>query len=220
MASAGCSQRALETHDAGSLRDAATDVGLATGRRSFVVTSTFAPPDGGSGIVPLGNGHRFTLVLDSTVGMAFAGANGSGGSGTFQPTATGGRITTTLSFSLGNNVIVNYQLIDVSISAAGALTGTARGQAIYVPPTTDVGSTTTVTASLAGVPDTEAPTFTANVNTAQVDPFSSLSVAASEPLPPTTIVTLADQRGDRIDLTGFGAAAAVLSFAPSTPRMM
>jgi hypothetical protein len=158
------------------------------------------------------------MVLDWDRRIAIAGANGSGSAPTFQPTATGGSIGQ-LSLSLPSGS-VTYQRIDVTIGATGALSGTGQGYATYVPPSSDVGSTSMVTMALAGVPDAEPPTFTANLGAAQIDPFTSITVAASEPLPPDSRLAIVDLRGDRVDLPAAGTSTtAAFSFVTSAFRM-
>jgi hypothetical protein len=222
---AGVGPDALPPGDGGSAdRDATLAEGPPPlkGTRSFVVTSTLTPQaDAGSGMVPLGSGHRFTLILDYDSGSAIVGADGTGGHATAAISGTSVLVAQSLSFSLGNGTSVSYERVELTIdSAAGTLAGTGRGRAFYVPPTSDVGSTIGVVASLAGGPDTEPPTFRASVSGTGVDPFSSLTVTASEPLPPSTTLIVVDGRGGRVDLAPSTVAAdAAFSFFPSPFRM-
>jgi hypothetical protein len=244
-ASLACSNASLQGSDAGSNRDAqtvadltsATDVtptldaghdtaadgpAAITGRRSFVVTSMFMQQaDAGSGTVPLGSGHRFTMVLDWDGRTAIVGANGSGGAVPFQTAPTGGSTNQPFSISLGSGLTVTYQSIAVTVDDAGQLAGTGHGQALYLPPNTDVGIRGTIlTMALTGVPDTEPPTFTSDVGVATIGPFTSVDVTASEPLPPDSRLALVDLYGDRFDLPAVGSpTTAAFSFAPSPFRM-
>jgi len=105
-----------------------------------------------------------------------------------------------------------------SVDAMGVLHGTGQGQASYLPPTTDVGSSTVVASTLSGVPDTEPPIFAPNLGS-QIGPFDFLAIAASEPLPPDTHLTLVNLHGDRIDLAPLAAGEAAFAFEPSPFRM-
>jgi hypothetical protein len=221
----GCSGSALQPSDA-----AALDAPPPSGRRSFVVTSMLTQDitDGGAAPLPLPSEHRFTMVLDWDGTWAIMGASGSGANGPngtsarFQPTSTGGTINQSgLTIQLGTGIRVAYDSIELAVTDAGLLTGTARGQAWYQPPTSDVVSGGAVKMSLRGVPDTEPPSLVANVGGAPINPFADVRVAASEPLPPTTRLALVDLRGDRFELAPPNdQAIAAFTFARSPIRML
>jgi hypothetical protein len=226
----GFAADATQLNDTAPRPDVAPDVtdpaAPLTGRRSFVVRSTVghAADAGTATLFPFV--HTFTMVLDWDGRTAFVGAAGNGGTGggiaPFQATPTGGAINQVLSFRLSNGATsAIYERIDITIDAAGALSGTGRGQATYQPPTSDVGSTTPAMMFLSGVPDTLSPSFIANlVGSAPIDPFTSLTVAASEPLPPDTRLAAVGLRGDRVALEPLDIQApAAFSFAPSAFRI-
>jgi len=194
-----------------------------TGRRSFVVTSTLAPqPDPSNmGVVPLPATHTFTMVLDWDRRIAILGSNVGQGVGVFEPSATGGGGSQTAAFSLGSSG-VSYQTMDVTIAASGALSGTAHGRGTSLPTNTDVGINSVVLSmSLAGVPDVQPPGFESTIfMAAPVDPFASLTLIATEPMPPDTRLALVNLRGDRIDIAPPSTQlVAAFSFYPAQARM-
>ena len=112
--------------------------------------------------------------------------------------------------------------MDVTIGASGALSGTARGRGTSLPTNTDVGINSVVLSmSLAGVPDLQPPGFESAIFMgAPVDPFASLTLTATEPMPPDTRLALVDLRGDRIDIAPPSTQlVAAFSFYPAQARM-
>jgi len=210
--------------DMASPMDAAADgPGPITGRRSFLVTSTLTPQSDPSnrGNVSLPATHTFTMVLDADRRIAILGSSVGQGVGVFEPTATGGGGSQTASFSLGSGS-ASYQTMDVTIAPSGTLTGTARGRGT-APPTTDTTgpSSVVLSMSLAGVPDTQPPGFESSFfGGAPVDPFASLTLVPTEPLPPETRLALMDLRGERIEIApGSTQLTAAFSFFPTQARM-
>ncbi|HXU05250.1 MAG TPA: hypothetical protein VN903_30030 [Polyangia bacterium] len=210
--------------DAASPTDTAGD-GPApmSGRRSFVVTSTLTMQSDPSnvGYVPLPATHTFTLVLDWDMRIAIFGSSAGQGVGIFEPSAAGGGGTQTATFSLGSSS-VSYQTMDVTIGSSGALSGVARGRGTSLPTDTDFGFNSVVLSmSLAGVPDTQPPGFESDFfKGAPVDPLTSLTLIATEPLPPETRLALVDLRGDRIELAPPDTQlTAAFSFFPAEARM-
>ena len=214
--------------DVASPSDTARETGVdgpapMIGRRSFVVTSTLAPqPDPSNmGVVPLPATHTFTMVLDWDRRIAILGSNVGQGVGVFEPSATGGGGSQTAAFSLGSSG-VSYQTMDVTIAASGALSGTAHGRGTSLPTNTDVGINSVVLSmSLAGVPDVQPPGFESTIfMAAPVDPFASLTLIATEPMPPDTRLALVNLRGDRIDIAPPSTQlVAAFSFYPAQARM-
>jgi hypothetical protein len=162
------------------------------------------------------------MVLDADKRIAILGSSVGQGVGVFEPTATGGGGSQTASFGLGSNTSVSYQTMDVTIAPSGTLIGTAQGRGSSPPINTDVGVNTVVLSmSLAGVPDTEPPGFESSFfGGPQVDPFASLTVMPTEPLPPDTRLVLVDLRGDRIDIAPPSTQlTAAFSFNPAQALM-
>ena len=194
-----------------------------TGRRSFLVTSTLTPQSDPSnrGTVSLPATHTFTMVLDADKRIAILGSSVGQGVGVFEPTATGGGGSQTASFGLGSSS-VSYQTMNVTIASSGALTGTAQGRGNAAPPSDTTGPATVVLSmALAGVPDVQPPGFESAVfSGSPVDPFTSLALIATEPLPPDTRLALVDLRGERIELAPPSTQlTAAFSFIPTQARM-
>jgi hypothetical protein len=208
-----------------TLPDIAFETGVErppTGRQSFYVTSTLMQQaDAGNGTVPLPTGHKFTMVIDWDGRVVIFGSGASAGIAQMATSPAGATTIQPLNFNLGSGLSVTYQSIDFSVDPLGLLTGTGHGMGFYLPSNTDVGSSAPVTMSLRGLPDEEPPQLSPSLSGASVDPFSALTVSASEPLPPGTSVRIVDQNGAGIDLTGLGTPASVFvsSFVPPMNRM-
>jgi hypothetical protein len=164
------------------------------GLRSFVVTSTF-PQDGSTSGV---SSHTFTLILNGDQRVAIAGGAREGAQFGFGIDGGGAfHSTQPIKFAIasGCQSSVTYSALTFTIDAAGALAGTARGNLILV--SGDVGMVTSVTTSLAGVPDTEAPRLSL---AASPDPLAPVVVWAAEPLPRGPMPTLISAGGDSVAL--------------------
>jgi hypothetical protein len=158
-----------------------------TGRHSYVVTASLAARPGNTGPVSISS-HQFTIVIDADAADAIVGDAGTASLLSFTRTSA-----TTLSFqgpigfSSGagdSGWGVTYGEMTIASAAGGGLTGTAEGTAYSYSASSDVGQMATVTAVLAGVPDAMPPVLTVSRDGAEDDPFSSLTMTASEPLSP------------------------------------
>jgi hypothetical protein len=207
----GCSKKALQTLDAsggigpiggdrdGGLEVGAADLGGVTGAagsggaadasrdvpivrgQSYVMTSTVTT-EGGT------TSHTFTLTLDFSQRIAVIGTPGNGELVPFEQTSAGAvrlRFAGTLAFSVpvaaacGGAAI--YEELSFVTDASGVLLGTGRGkQATYDP---SGGTSTPATMVLVGTPDDEAPALTVSASSDLADPWASLWIVASEPLP-------------------------------------
>jgi hypothetical protein len=157
------------------------------GRRSYVVTASLSATSvNATTAIPAS--HQFTMVLDADAGSAIVGDASSASLHGFSGTsATTLSLSGPLGFSTsagGYNWSIQYSQMTISSAANGALTGMAQGTAFGSSPSSDIGQSATVTAVLAGVPDAVPPVLAVSRNGADDDPFSSLTVIASEPLTP------------------------------------
>src|SRR5262249_59221080 len=91
---------------------------------------------------------------------------------------------------------VTYLALTGVVDGNGGLTASGRGQASVV--TGDVAMPVSVTMSLTGVPDQEAPRFGFSTNGDMTDPFNGFTVVASEPLPVDSRPTLMSTGGETI----------------------
>jgi len=168
----------------GSVDAAATDGPSATGwpfvgRRSYVVTSTLTPVGDAGRYGPAS--HTFTLVIDADTQTAIVGSKqvsftvNSAGALRFQGQIGFGTWTS------GGWSVTYADGLTVVLAADGTLTGTGQGTGTTLY--SDTGQSGPVTASLVGGPDTVAPVLSVAVDGPTDDPFSSLTVSASEALP-------------------------------------
>ena len=173
------------------------------------------------GVVPLPGRHAFTMVLDWDGHTAIVGSTDGNGSGAFQPSAAGGTIGPIGSFVFGS-ASMGYQSLELVIDGAGRLSGTGQGRATAPPANTDFGFyAVSLSMSLTGVPDVQPPGFDSTAfGSAPLDPFTSLTIVATEPMPLDTRLALVDGRGDRVELAPLVTqSTAAFSFAPSAFRM-
>ncbi|HMF43564.1 MAG TPA: hypothetical protein VKQ32_22980 [Polyangia bacterium] len=208
---AGCTTRPLQPDaggsgslgiDAGTIGDvggAAIDGPLFSGRRSFIVTSTLVPTDGGTTDFPLS--HTFTMVIDGDKLTEFSGQGPYPIAAQLQPTAGGFRIVGVFAFNLVPGCTgrdVNYSDVSFRFDPSGRLLGSASGKVSHA----FHGETgVAVTASLTGVDDTVPPTITFVPGGDLTDPFLSFRVFASEPLQPDVLPILRAASGDTVVLT-------------------
>jgi hypothetical protein len=147
--------------------------------------------------------HTFTLFFDPVARTVSAGAAGSAGSApvtssdgrTFR---TGATLSVGVDFSgpiCPGSAQVSYDEIVFTIEG-DSLRGTGRGRASFIMG--DVGTSATVTAVLTGAPDATPPRLKP-AGTPMLDPMSGFTLAASEPLLPTS----------RVRLTGGGVDVAL-----------
>jgi len=133
---AGCTTRPLQPDaggsgslgiDAGTIGDvggAAIDGPLFSGRRSFIVTSTLVPTDGGTTDFPLS--HTFTMVIDGDKLTEFSGQGPYPIAAQLQPTAGGFRIVGVFAFNLVPGCTgrdVNYSDVSFRFDPSGRLLG-------------------------------------------------------------------------------------------------
>ena len=178
------------------------------GSRSFVVTSQLQR-DGGIGTFP--SSHVFTMVVDGIRQHAIVGAAGEGTVHALESLAGGAlRIPQPVRFTLPASCAgsaVTYDDFRFAIDASGGLTGTGRGQVLVI--SGDVGSSAAATMSLTGVPDAEPPRLTTSGD--GTDPFASLTVTSSEPLPPSAFMVLRAASGETIELAAGGIAGSFVT---------
>lgn len=126
------------------------------------------------------------------------------------------QIRQSLAFSSGCTH-VTWSSLDITIAASGTASVSVQGQTFTM--TSDTGGTTTpLSLSLVGVPDTTRPFLVGPPGVPGT--FASVTVAASEPIPPGATPMLIASNGDQMPLVApTGATAAVFSFAlPSKLR--
>lgn len=189
-----------------------------TGQHAYVITATFTPPLRGA---PLPESHRFTLVLDGDEGRAMASALGGMGQATFTTSTTTDGTSfhlagvLTFTFPLACSSSVDYDTMELTISADGRVTGSAKGRAAFA--FTDVVKTGDVSAVIDGVPDTEAPVLTVQTGADPTDPFQTFMLESSEALLPDTMAFLTSSHGDRSGtLSGPGSVRTPLWFVSQT----
>ncbi len=157
------------------------------GGSSYVVTATVKEQPGNGGQVGVSS-HSFTIVIDDEAETAILGDVGGAAVVPFTRASPGElRFNGSIRFSSGagsSGWSITYTELTVSAGANGRVTGAAHGAALGWSANTDVGTSATVTATLAGVLDNVPPTLTVAHSGAVDDPFSYLTVTASEPLPP------------------------------------
>jgi hypothetical protein len=188
-----------------------------TGRHSFVVTSTITVHASG-GPPPTGvpTAQVFTMVVDADQGTAIVGANGSA---TLQPVDVSGnsfRVRGSLRIDTGGcYTSVTYDNPAFVVGAGGQLTGSSTGRANWS--VTDIGYTAPASMSSTGVNDTQLPVLSvAGTSPDLTDPFTSLSLVASEPLPPDTRAKLiGSASGEVVFLPPPTAQAFTVSLVPS-----
>jgi len=160
------------------------DVGLDlafAGRRSYKVTSEVIPDDD-TQVSP----HTFVMTLDTSKGSAIFGSYGSGDTIPIEQDASGTlRFARAAAFGVFVPDVCGaslaYDDLSFTIDADGLLAGTGRGRlTIFEAGTQHVVNATAV---LSGVPDTEAPILNLTSSGSLFDPWSSLWVVATEPLP-------------------------------------
>jgi hypothetical protein len=161
-----------------------------TGRHSFDVLATLdfggaVPPPSLSGPVP------FTLVLDADAGLAFAGSDGTVAEVALTKAAAGG-------LRLGEfpvNNLVDFTSLLVAPNAT-ALKGKGAGQAnVFCGDCR--GFNGPFTATVTGAHDVTPPLL---LGAGSADPFGSVSVSTSEPLPATATARIVGEDGTTFDL--------------------
>jgi len=159
------------------------DVGLDlafAGRRSYVVTSQVNVEDGAT------TSHTFMMTLDTARGNAVIGTFGSGDTFPVEQTASGAlHLTRVVAFGVPLPVAcgasIAYDDLAFTIDADGLLSGSGSARITTFEPGN--GRMLSAAAALSGVPDTEAPTLNLSSSGSLFDPWASLWVVASEPLP-------------------------------------
>jgi hypothetical protein len=165
------------------------------GRRAYVVTARVA---GG------GSSHKFTVVVDADAGKLIAGADGGGTVSAF--TQTSGELRSSGPFGFSGSSgsgswAISYNEMTLRRDANDHVAGTTRGTSWFNSYSTDVGGgPVPVTATLDGALDTTAPLLTFVHDGADDDPFSSLTLLASEPLLPSARPVLIDGDGGEVPL--------------------
>lgn len=198
LAFGGCSDGSVPVSGAGG--DGGTgglggpDGGLPIdGRASFVVTG----------------GAVFTLVLDYGARTAFIGS--STGNAIVPFTVAGpNRVSIAQSFSFQEcHSRTTYNQVDLTIGA-GTLTGRVMGWSQDM--TTDVSPGRAISTTLTGVADREPPSFSLWTDLPAANPFASIRLGASEPLPGAAEPVLVDGTGNRTPLVAAGSQLAVFEF--------
>jgi hypothetical protein len=167
-----------------STGDHPQDVAAAYAGHSYTVTAAVTPSASAAAAGPAS--HSFTMVFDAQADQAILGGLGSATVAPFTRTASGALAFNEIQFSSGTGVsgwTIRYTDMTIAIGKGGSLAGTAAGTVIVSVPGTDVASGGPVTATLAGGLDVVPPELTVSRSGAEDDPFSSLTVYASEPLP-------------------------------------
>jgi hypothetical protein len=178
-----------------------------TGVHGYLVTSTITY-GGGSG--PLPASQTFTVVLDAGAQQALIGGSASGAVVPFTVTPAGVvQIRQTVGFFFGCNGQLTLNSIDLTLGAAGTLSGFGLGQATYL--TADTATTGSASMAFAGTPDTTPPAL--GGSSTALDPFDAVTLHASEPLPPDAHPLLTGASGDQFPLSATsGQAIAAFSF--------
>jgi hypothetical protein len=173
------------TADGGGTTDAAADAPWNVrfaGRRSFNVTARAQADAGATG----GTAHAFTMTLDTEQRVAIIGADGNTDVYPVEQTAAGplhvvGTPRFGVAVPLACGGTLTYADLSFTIESSGQLSGS--GSATLTTDTTSVGTSARVAMTLAGVLDTEPPTFSLSAGGDLADPWTALWVVASEPLP-------------------------------------
>jgi hypothetical protein len=205
-ADAGSTPEAGTVTDAGA--DGAPTDGAPTGAVSFAVTSKLNTDAGASATT-----HAFTLAVAADRTAAILGANGAGSRAPLEATAGGYRVpqATYFSVALGScGGSVTYQEMTFTLAADGTLSGTGRGSLVTF--SGDVGTSVAVTMTLSGVADRVAPTFNLKSAGTLGDPFSAVSLTASEPLPDTSQPRLVGAGGAEIPFVAAATNGFVATF--------
>jgi hypothetical protein len=196
-----------------------------TGRRAYIMTATVASTKitGNTADTPSVNAHEFTMVVDWDTGTAILGSADGGGRVGFE-TAPGGiviRQSVRFVSGVGRRTTLTYASFELAVSAGVEdVFGIARGQATCAPLSTDVGvCSADFTMSLKGVPDTVPPVLSSDDNGTRIDPFHSMTLTASEPLPEDTRLTLVDLFDAPIVVAPTDLNAAVFTFFPSAGKL-
>jgi hypothetical protein len=146
------------------------------------------------------NGQSFTLVLDVGHGVASVGSEGGGGDLKFDAGGTTFELQGSVTFALLDscNAEVVYQRMSLSLTPEGLLAGTANGLLRYMRQ--NLVDTVPVTITLKSVFDTQGPRLTVERGGNLSDPFWTVRLVASEPLPETVNLTLVSAHGDSLPL--------------------
>jgi len=209
----------------GSGPDAGPPPPTPTGRRSYIVTAvvTSTKPTGTIAETPAVNGHELTMVVDWDSRIAILGSADGGGRVGFE-TAPGGLIirqSVPFISGAGRRTTLTYSNIELAVGPGGeAVSGVGRGQATCSPVTTDVGvCSADFTMSLTGVPDTVPPVLSSDVNGMRIDPFHSVTLTASEPLPADTRLVLVDLFDAPVVVAPTDPTSVVFTFFPSAGKL-
>ncbi len=223
---AGCGA-SHESHGDGGMTDDgghATDGSIPVdGASSWIVTASMTIDTNGGptpGDVP--SAHRFTLNLVPST----EGATGIAGTfGDAQPIAFSGGAALTLTDPVALAIDddtrchafgpVTYQQLSLNLvddngdGRADRLQGTGSGA--FMISEGDVVWEATFTATVAGVPDDEAPTLTLLGTTDAGNPVDPITLRASEPLAPETTITLEAESGESVTLAPVDGRAATFT---------
>jgi len=237
-AAAGCAKKALDTPDgsggigpigpgsdggaidvpgapeAGGAVDAASWDLPVSGLRSYVVTSQVNVADGTT------TAHTFTMTIDTDRHVAIIGGSGNAESTAVEQTPTGAlRVHPVLSFAAPVQAAcggsVKYDQIGFTLDPDGSLSGTGAGRLITYP-----GFVTAATMALTGLPDVEGPALSLSTSGSPADPWASLWVVSSEPLPRNQSLPVLRAAGG--DLLAFDAPTGTDPFFTivEKPRLM
>jgi len=234
LPAAGCAKKSLQTVDGsggigpigpddGGVGDGgATDVGgTADARgaidaswdlpvsavRSYVVTSEVSAD--GAAVTA----HTFTLTFDFSQHVAIFGTSGSGQVAPLEQTAGGAlRVGQALVFAVpvpaACGASVQYEDLDFTIEPDGTLSGTGAG--LLRTNSGKSGTNVAATMALTGVSDTEGPILSLSASGDLADPWASLWVVSSEPVPRDEMHPVLRSAGG--DLLAFEAPTAADSF--------
>src|SRR5262245_29826768 len=167
------------TPDVAGPIDAAWDLPV-SGVRSYVVTSQVSA--NGAAVTA----HTFTLTLDPGQHVAIIGTSGSGEVAPLEQTPNGTvRIAQVPAFgvpveaSCGGSL--RYDDLTLAIEADGMLSGSGAGVLRTNSGLRENAVSTTM--ALTGIPDTEGPALALSASGDPADPWTSLWVVSSEPVP-------------------------------------
>lgn len=167
------------TADGGGAIDSAWDLSV-SGVQSYLVTSQVSA--NGEAVTS----HSFTLTFDFVKHAAIIGTSGSGSVAPLEQTAAGSlRVGQALAFAVPVEAscggALRYDDLTFAIEADGRLSGSGAGLL-----TTNSGlreNYVSTTMELTGVPDIQGPGLALSASGDPADPWTSLWVVSSEPLP-------------------------------------
>lgn len=203
----------------GPLPDALGPDSLPAGKLSFDVTATLtiSPPAGQDGAwTDFPRTIPFTFVWNASAGTAIAGAAGRAAGASVLAADDGFfRTDATLAVNVLPGTMcgpATFDNLEIVFSTDGAsLTGTARGTVSYL--TADTTWSAPATAVLTGKPDTTPPAL--SLPKSPIDPLAPLVLAASEPMPATTVASIisrATGEAPRLSATFLNGTGAAITF--------